>query len=129
MGTETEPGDVWGTVEVFSHRGMAEVAGSALRSAGVPHRLISDDMRPPTYRPLETTFRGVELQVLADQVDDARALLEAGVKVRPETYGQTSVRPRRSGVDGPLPSWIHGVAWAILILFVLALLYQSAVGG
>jgi hypothetical protein len=65
----------WETVEVFGVRGMAEVAGSALRGAGIPFRIMADDGGSTMQLPFSLRTRGAELQVPAEDVEDARTLL------------------------------------------------------
>lgn len=65
----------WETVEVFGVRGMAEVAGSALRSAGIPFRIMADDGGATVQLPFSLRTRGAELQVRAEDAEEARALL------------------------------------------------------
>lgn len=62
----------WVTVESFPNRGLAEVAGSALASAGIAYRVRADDAYGMGF-PL--SFNGAEVQTPPDRVDEARGLL------------------------------------------------------
>lgn len=64
---------LWTTVEVFATRGQAEVGGSALRAAGIPHRILAEDAA--VIGPPESDPDGARLQVPSDRHEAARALL------------------------------------------------------
>lgn len=80
---------MWVTVEVFPNRSMAQVAGTALTSAGVPVRVVADDGQGVGL-PLGLRYNGAELQVPAEDLEAARGLL--GSEVVSEPHG---------GHDGP----------------------------
>lgn len=81
MGDVDAPLTRWETVEVFGVRGMAEVAGSALRSAGIPFRIMADDGGGAFQLPFSLRTRGAELQVPAEDAEEARALLGGEVEL------------------------------------------------
>ena len=68
-----EPTLEWQVVEVLPNRGMADVAGSALSSAGIPYRIMADDAQGQGL-PLGRSG-GAELLVPPEHVAAARALL------------------------------------------------------
>lgn len=101
---------MWTTVEVFAHRGMAEVGGSALRSAGIPHRVVADDdggQGLPLGR-----IQGVELQVPTEQTEEARTLLRVGVGTSHEADGEPTDLPAMGGAM----NWIAIVTVLVLVV-------------
>ncbi len=108
----------WGTVEVFSHRGMAEVAGSALRSAGIPHRLLADDLGSIARLPIGGAWQGVELQVPIEHVEEARELLQVGVEIELEDRVPTP--------SGMSPLLAQVVVWTVLAVVIGGVVVQFA---
>lgn len=112
---------MWTTVEVFGQRGMAEVGGSALRSAGIPHRVVADDdggQGLPLGR-----INGAELQVPTEQAEEARALLrvDEAVKHDPGDWdGWDGGRPTDLPGMGAAMSWIAVFTIVVLLAALVA---------
>jgi hypothetical protein len=119
---------VWTTVEVFAHRHMAEVAGSALRGAGLRYRVMADDAGGTEGLQLGS---GAQLQVPGDQREVALALLAAepgtadGGHLEDLDAGRavpTGDRTWRTATD--LPGWSGAMrtATVAVILLVIAVI-------
>ncbi len=108
----------WQTVEVYPNRGFAEVAGSALASAGMPFRVIADDAGAMGL-PLSLRHSGAELQVPAEDLDDAREILQVTVPV--DTASGDELDDARLVMQaGPLLRWVVGILVAALVIAVVA---------
>ncbi|CAN5446656.1 hypothetical protein BH23ACT9_BH23ACT9_24530 [soil metagenome] len=115
------PRITWETVEVFGRRGMAEVAGSALRSADIPFRIQADDGGAAMQLPFSLRTRGAELQVPAEDAANARALL-GGVEVDALDMAEAYQGHPIDQDDDTTPLSRPGMVMAGRILLGLALL-------
>ena len=107
----------WSTVEVFANRGMAEVAGSALSSAGVPYRVVADDAGGQGW-PIGLRHSGAELRVPTEELESARGLLTAGDQADEADREPIDAAGLTMGVSGP----VRAVVGVLVVVFVVALL-------
>ena len=100
--------DGWVTVDVFPHRGLAEVAASALRAEGMLYRLIADDLGGTTGLPLGGAYQGVEVQVLESDAARSASIL------------QVEKRSSSRGWDPTRLTWQRVVATLLLLALLAA---------
>lgn len=107
----------WRTVEVFPNRGFAEIGGSALASAGIPFRVVADDAGAMGL-PLSLRQQGAELQVPAEDAEEATALLEVGEQPPSRTA-------HRAGLSMHVGPMVRVVVAALVLAVVVVVVLSS----